>query len=413
MLQQFEGFDSGVGLAQPAAAAPRRTRLRDAPPARRSWRARRSTPAARACRAISVVARNAAAVRAPWLVFSYSGVFHAGHLAEYPDETCPVLALCGQDFAAGLGDPVVAPAPLPGLFDPAAGDPAAGFHAVQRRVQRGQREREHAVGSELDLPADLVAVEAVVFDEREDQELGGAPLGLVKCRPGLRPGGRATRSVICNDVIYHIVDVCVRRVSIARKIRLMPRHIAALTIGCVLIVNSGPGVISSGNYARPQFPATADAGWTQWGGPTRDFHAPSTGLADTWPAGGPPVLWSRPLGTGHSAIVGGRRPAVHDVARGKRPREARSVEAPRKPSSRSMRRRARRSGNTAIRRAQATRTSASARARTPRRSSSVIASSPSAPISSCLRSTSGPARCSGRTTSSRSSSRRSCCCGRT
>ena len=43
--------------------------------------------------------------------------------------------------------------------------------------------------------------------------------------------------------------------------------------------------------------------WPQWGGPTRDFHSPSTGLADTWPATGPPVLWSRPLGTGHSAIV--------------------------------------------------------------------------------------------------------------
>ena len=45
------------------------------------------------------------------------------------------------------------------------------------------------------------------------------------------------------------------------------------------------------------------AQWPQWGGPTRDFHASSTGLADTWPAGGPPVIWSRTLGTGHSAIA--------------------------------------------------------------------------------------------------------------
>jgi outer membrane protein assembly factor BamB len=29
----------------------------------------------------------------------------------------------------------------------------------------------------------------------------------------------------------------------------------------------------------------------------------ATGLADTWPEGGPPVLWSRPLGLGHSSIV--------------------------------------------------------------------------------------------------------------
>ena len=46
--------------------------------------------------------------------------------------------------------------------------------------------------------------------------------------------------------------------------------------------------------------------WRQWGGPTRDFlvhEAPR--LADRWPAEGPPVLWSRPLGAGHSAIVAG------------------------------------------------------------------------------------------------------------
>ena len=45
------------------------------------------------------------------------------------------------------------------------------------------------------------------------------------------------------------------------------------------------------------------AQWPQWGGPTRDFHVSSGPLAETWPAEGPPVLWSRPLGTGHSSIV--------------------------------------------------------------------------------------------------------------
>jgi outer membrane protein assembly factor BamB len=43
--------------------------------------------------------------------------------------------------------------------------------------------------------------------------------------------------------------------------------------------------------------------WSQWGGPTRDFKAPSTGLAATWPEGGPRTLWSRALGDGYSAIV--------------------------------------------------------------------------------------------------------------
>jgi hypothetical protein len=43
--------------------------------------------------------------------------------------------------------------------------------------------------------------------------------------------------------------------------------------------------------------------WRQWGGPNRNFIVDATGLAEKWPDGGPPVLWSRPLGTGHSAIL--------------------------------------------------------------------------------------------------------------
>ncbi len=43
--------------------------------------------------------------------------------------------------------------------------------------------------------------------------------------------------------------------------------------------------------------------WLQWGGPNRDFKVPSGPLAESWPEGGPPMLWSRPLGPGHSAIL--------------------------------------------------------------------------------------------------------------
>ncbi len=49
--------------------------------------------------------------------------------------------------------------------------------------------------------------------------------------------------------------------------------------------------------------AQSDAAWRQWGGPDRDFIIAGPPLADSWPAGGPPILWSRPLGTGHSAIL--------------------------------------------------------------------------------------------------------------
>ena len=48
-------------------------------------------------------------------------------------------------------------------------------------------------------------------------------------------------------------------------------------------------------------PGSAD--WPHWGGPERSFKTDSTGLLDSWPEGGPPRLWSRPLGEGYSAIV--------------------------------------------------------------------------------------------------------------
>jgi outer membrane protein assembly factor BamB len=66
----------------------------------------------------------------------------------------------------------------------------------------------------------------------------------------------------------------------------------------ILLAASVCAVVSGGQSSTSPAP-----GWTQWGGPTRDFHVPSTGLAESWPPGGPPVVWSRPLGTGHSAIV--------------------------------------------------------------------------------------------------------------
>jgi hypothetical protein len=45
--------------------------------------------------------------------------------------------------------------------------------------------------------------------------------------------------------------------------------------------------------------------WPQWGGPTRDFKVGATGLARSWPEGGPRRLWSRELGDGYSAVVAG------------------------------------------------------------------------------------------------------------
>ena len=44
--------------------------------------------------------------------------------------------------------------------------------------------------------------------------------------------------------------------------------------------------------------------WLGWGGPRHNFTSDTRGLANTWPLEGPKRLWSRPLGEGHSSIIG-------------------------------------------------------------------------------------------------------------
>ena len=59
-------------------------------------------------------------------------------------------------------------------------------------------------------------------------------------------------------------------------------------------------------FASGGLSAQGEAGveaWRQWGGPNRDFLVNVTGLADSWPPEGSPVIWTRPLGTGHSSIL--------------------------------------------------------------------------------------------------------------
>jgi outer membrane protein assembly factor BamB len=68
-------------------------------------------------------------------------------------------------------------------------------------------------------------------------------------------------------------------------------------IACVIVAAFGAA-------SAVGIPAQSRAGdWHQWGGPNRNFVVSGKGLADTWPATGPRVLWSRPLGVGHSSII--------------------------------------------------------------------------------------------------------------
>ena len=58
--------------------------------------------------------------------------------------------------------------------------------------------------------------------------------------------------------------------------------------------------------------------WRRWGGPNGNFVVDTPALADSWPETGPPVIWSRPLGAGHSTIIlgDGRLFTMYRVAYG-------------------------------------------------------------------------------------------------
>jgi outer membrane protein assembly factor BamB len=66
--------------------------------------------------------------------------------------------------------------------------------------------------------------------------------------------------------------------------------------------------LATAAFPSPE-PAWDDSGdWPQWRGRHGDGLSRETGLVTAWPASGPPVVWSRPIGRGFSsaAIAGGR-----------------------------------------------------------------------------------------------------------
>ena len=68
---------------------------------------------------------------------------------------------------------------------------------------------------------------------------------------------------------------------------------------CISFASCAVAVVASG--------ARGDD-WPQFRGPARDGSSKEVGLLRQWPAGGPKVLWTVPVGQGYAgaAIVGGR-----------------------------------------------------------------------------------------------------------
>src|SRR5947209_15912801 len=69
------------------------------------------------------------------------------------------------------------------------------------------------------------------------------------------------------------------------------KYLACLAACCLLAVGAGRA-----------------EDWPQFLGPRRDGSSAETGLAKSWPAAGPPEVWSRTVGAGFAGpVVAGKR----------------------------------------------------------------------------------------------------------
>ncbi len=63
------------------------------------------------------------------------------------------------------------------------------------------------------------------------------------------------------------------------------------------------GTVAAPDNARPVEATPEEPGWPQRRGPTYDGISSETGIADSWPDDGPPLLWMRELGRGYSGFT--------------------------------------------------------------------------------------------------------------
>ena len=80
--------------------------------------------------------------------------------------------------------------------------------------------------------------------------------------------------------------------GIQEAVARFARHIRLLLVAAAII-------------GATAFGAEPDSGvdWPQWRGPAFDAISTESGLADSWPEAGPPVLWTRELGQGYSSFI--------------------------------------------------------------------------------------------------------------
>ncbi len=85
--------------------------------------------------------------------------------------------------------------------------------------------------------------------------------------------------------------------------RILPSHLlcVAASAVCIFVCTLTP---LQAEEASGQLVASAEPGWPQWRGPRRDGVSDEKGLLQSWPEGGPKLLWkASPIGKGYSSPV--------------------------------------------------------------------------------------------------------------
>jgi outer membrane protein assembly factor BamB len=86
-------------------------------------------------------------------------------------------------------------------------------------------------------------------------------------------------------------------------VRVLVYSIICLIMAASLVDIRSLSLGSPSHVLAPETFAATGPGWPQLRGPSYDGHSAETGLADTWPAKGPPVLWARRIGGGYSGVI--------------------------------------------------------------------------------------------------------------
>ena len=93
-------------------------------------------------------------------------------------------------------------------------------------------------------------------------------------------------------------------------------HLAIATVVVAVVFTALPTRAAPDKTAAPKLIASTEADWPQWRGPRRDAISGERGLLDSWPTGGPKLLWkTEGMGKGWCSpiITGGTLYIVGDV----------------------------------------------------------------------------------------------------